>query len=59
MYFPLVLAGLVIVSAVYLLRQFWTRSLGDDDVQLPEDIRPSRDDASRGDGSHDDALKAA
>ena len=53
MYFPLVLAALVIVSAVFLLRQFWTRSLDDADAQLPEDIVPAHDETSH------DALKAA
>ena len=53
MYFPLILAALVTVSAVFLLRQFWTRSLDDDDAHMTEDILPAHDDASH------DALKAA
>jgi hypothetical protein len=61
MYFPLVLAALVIISAVFLLRQYWQRELaGEDRADMgggaaPDLLTPRRDDAAE----RRDALKAA
>jgi hypothetical protein len=64
MYFPLVLAALVIISAVFLLRQYWQRELADDGrandggaahSDGPDLLIPRRDDAAE----RRDALKAA
>ena len=55
MYFPLILAMLVIVSAVFLLRQYWRRELAGDDNAAPDLFVAHRDDPA---GSRD-ALKAA
>jgi hypothetical protein len=53
MYFPFVLLALVIVSAVFLLRQFWTRSLDVIDEPPADGALNARDEASH------DVLKAA
>jgi hypothetical protein len=54
MLFPIILAALVIISAAFLLRQFWHRSLADDEApSAPELMWPRRDD------DRNDALKAA
>ena len=53
MFFPLILSALVLTTGVFLARQFWYRSLADDDAAPPELLHPHRDDDSR------DALKAA
>lgn len=52
MFLPLVLAALVISSTVYLLRQFWDRSLDDDNGTAADAPR------SESEPQHD-ALKAA
>ena len=56
MYFPLVLAALVIICAVFLLRQYWQRDLADEEAcAAPDLLMPRRDDATE----RRDALKAA
>ena len=52
MYFPLILAALVIVSAVFLLRQFLTGSLDDHDIVREPPVQLRDEDAP-------EALKAA
>jgi hypothetical protein len=44
MYFPIILAALVIITAAYLLRQYWYGALDADEPSAP-DLLPSRADS--------------